>query len=91
MENTLKALDTSIVKVERLRDVEKSFVIRMKNQDVIMQDGELTKGDILSSGTKAGIAIAGIITAIINGDNGFYYCDEKFSYIHTDIEKAFCH
>ena len=89
MENTLKALDTSIVKVERLRDVEKSFVIRMKNQDVIMQDGELTKGDILSSGTKAGIAIAGIVTAIINGDNGFYYCDEKFSYIHTDIEKAF--
>ena len=89
LENTLKALDTSIVKVERLRDVEKSFVIRMKNQDVIMQDGELTKGDILSSGTKAGIAIAGIITAIINGDNGFYYCDEKFSYIHTDIEKAF--
>ena len=89
LENTLKALDTSIVKVERLRDVEKAFVIRMKNQDVIMQDGELTKGDILSSGTKAGIAIAGIITAIINGDNGFYYCDEKFSYIHTDIEKAF--
>ena len=89
LENTLKALDTSIVKVERLRDVEKSFVIRMKNQDVIMQDGELTKGDILSSGTKAGIAIAGIVTAIINGDNGFYYCDEKFSYIHTDIEKAF--
>lgn len=89
LENTLKALDTSIVKVERLQDVEKSFVIRMKNQDVIMQDGELTKGDILSSGTKAGIAIAGIVTAIINGDNGFYYCDEKFSYIHTDIEKAF--
>lgn len=89
LENTLKALDTSIVKVERLRDVEKSFVIRMKNQDVIMQDGELTKGDILSSGTKAGIAIAGIVTAIINGDNGFYYCDEKFSYTHTDIEKAF--
>ena len=61
----------------------------MRNQDVIIQDGELTKSDILSSGTKAGITIAGMVTAIINGENGFYYCNEKFSYIHTDIEKAF--
>ena len=30
-----------------------------------------------------------MVASIINGDNGFYYCDEKFSYIHTDIEKAF--
>ena len=89
LENTLKALDTSIIKVEKLRDVKNSFVIRMKNQDVIIQDGELTKADTLSSGTKAGIAVAGMLTAIINGENGFYYCDEKFSYIHTDIEKAF--
>ena len=89
LENTLKALDTSIIKVEKIRDVENSFVIRMRNQDVIIQDGKLTKSDILSSGTKAGIAIAGMVTAIINGENGFYYCDEKFSYIHTDIEKAF--
>ena len=43
-----------------------SFVIRMKNQDVIIQDGELTKADTLSSGTKAGIAVAGMLTAIIN-------------------------
>lgn len=89
LEKTLKALDTSIIKVEKIRDVENSFVVRMKTQDVIIQDGELTKRDILSSGTKAGIAIAGMVTAIIRGDNGFYYCDEKFSYIHTDIEKAF--
>lgn len=89
LENTLKALDTSIIKVEKIRDVENSFVIRMRNQDVIIQDGKLTKSNILSSGTKAGITIAGMVTAIINGENGFYYCDEKFSYIHTDIEKAF--
>lgn len=28
------------------------------------------------------------MTSIIEGRNSFYYCDEKFSYIHSDIEKA---
>ena len=68
-------------------DVSNAF--RVFSKTVIIQDGELTKADTLSSGTKAGIAVAGMLTAIINGENGFYYCDEKFSYIHTDIEKAF--
>lgn len=26
--------------------------------------------------------------SIKKNTNGFYYCDEKFSYIHSDIEKA---
>lgn len=89
LENTLRALDPSIAKVEKVDSVKNTFVLRMKGQDVIIQDGKIIKTDILSSGTKAGIAIANILTAIINGNNGFYYCDEKFSYIHTDVEKAF--
>lgn len=89
LENTLKALDPSIIKVEKILNVKNTFVVRMKYQDVIIQDGKIIKSDVLSSGTKAGIAIANMVASIINGDNGFYYCDEKFSYIHTDIEKAF--
>lgn len=89
LEYTLKALDPSITKVDRIDNVENSFVLRMQNQSVIMQDGKIIEPNILSSGTKAGIAIANVVASIINGDNGFYYCDEKFSYIHSDIEKAF--
>lgn len=89
LENTLKALDPSIKKVEKIDVVENTFVLRKENQNVIMQDGKIIDTNVLSSGTKAGIDIANVVSAIINGDNGFYYCDEKFSYIHSDIEKAF--
>lgn len=86
---TLKALDPAIKSVEQIKNVENTFVLRMNNRDVVMQDGKVINTNILSSGTKSGIAIADVVTSIINGSNGFYYCDEKFSYIHSDIEKAF--
>lgn len=89
LENTLIALDPSIRKVEKIHNVEDAFIIHMDHQSVIMQDGKVIDTNILSSGTKAGIGIAGVLASIINGDYGFYYCDEKFSYIHSDIEKAF--
>lgn len=89
LDRTLRALDPSIKAVEKIDMVENSYVIRMKNQDLIIQDGEVIKNNILSSGTKEGIDIAQMLAAIENGDNGFYYCDEKFSYVHSDIEKAF--
>ena len=43
---------------------------------------------MLSSGTKIGIDIAELITSIIENTHSFYYCDEKFTYIQSDIEKA---
>lgn len=89
LENTLRALDSSIKKVEKIDSVKNTFVLRRDDHDVIMQDGKIIDTNILSSGTKAGIDIANVVAAIINGENGFYYCDEKFSYIHSDIEKAF--
>ena len=89
LEHTLKALDPSIERVERIEGVEGAFVLRMGIRDVIMQNGKTVDSNILSSGTKAGIAIADFVAAIRNGENGFYYCDEKFSFIHSDIEKAF--
>ena len=89
LEKTLRALDPSIIRVEAIEAVEDSFVIRMENKDIIMQDGKLVDTNILSSGTMSGIAIANVMASIINGTNGFYYCDEKFSYIHSDIERAF--
>lgn len=89
LDYTLRALDPSIIKVEKLREVKDSYVIRMKQQDLIIQDGEVIRNNILSSGTKAGIAVAQMISGIIQGAYQFYYCDELFSYVHSDVEKAF--
>jgi AAA15 family ATPase/GTPase len=89
LRHTLKALDPSIEKINKLKGVENSYVIRTKNNELIVQDGEIVKESFLSSGTKSGLDIADMIASIKNGINGFYYCDEKFSYVHSDIEKAF--
>mgnify|MGYP000320382135 FL=1 len=89
LEKTLKALDPSIEKVEELNDIDDSYVIRMKSKNVIIQEGSIVNESILSSGTKAGLEIARIVGSILTNRNQFYYCDEKFSYVHSDIEKAF--
>lgn len=89
LDYTLRALDPSIKVVEKISEVENSYVIRMLNQDIVIQDGQVIKNNILSSGTMAGIDIAYMLSSIKEGANSFYYCDEKFSYIHSDIEKAF--
>ena len=89
LDHVLRSLDSLIKKVEKLEEVENTYVIRTENRDLVMQDGKVISNDILSSGTRAGIDIAGVIAAIRFGECGFYYCDEKFSYIHSDMEKAF--
>lgn len=87
--NILKTLDPSIEEVRKLDEVKNSYVITLKGEDLIIQDGEFVKkNNILSSGTKSGLDIAYITSAIKKNTNVFYYCDEKFSYIHSDIEKA---
>ena len=88
LENILKALDPSIQSVTESRDVDNAYVIRLQNRSVILQDGELFTTDILSSGTKAGVEIANVVSSLIQEHYSFYYCDEKFPYIHSDIEKA---
>ena len=89
LDYTLRALDPSIQKVEKVKKVKNAYVVRMEQQDLIIQDGEVIKNNILSSGTKSGIDIARILSGICEENYGFYYCDEKFSYVQSDIEKAF--
>ena len=86
--NILKSLDPAILSVELSQDVENSYVIRFKDKAVVLQDGELFKTNLLSSGTKAGVEVAPIISSLLQGKYTFYYCDEKFTYIHSDVEKA---
>ena len=88
LENILKALDPSVVCVEKSQDVDNAYVIRIHGKAIILQDGETFNTNVLSSGTKAGVEVAAIISTLIQGKNTFYYCDEKFPYIHSEIEKA---
>lgn len=43
--------------------------------------------EILSSGTVEGIDVAMFLAAMAVKESSFYYCDEHFSYIQSDIEK----
>ncbi len=84
----LQALDTDILSVEEIEEVENSFVIRKENHSVIIQDGKTITDSKLSSGTRSGITIARMIGSIRQSFAGCYYCDEKFSFIHSELEKA---
>lgn len=88
LENILKALDPSIVSVAISTEVKRAYVIRLKDRDVVLQDAERFTTSVLSSGTKAGVEVARIISSLLQGHVSFCYCDEKFSYIHSDVEKA---
>lgn len=88
LECTLKTLDPSIEYVEKIDGLDDSYIIFTKPKPVIIQDGKIINKDLLSSGTREGIEIAGTIADIAEEKCTFYYCDEKFSYIHSDIEKA---
>ncbi len=89
LERTLKILDPRIVSVARVRETENTCVIFYRNQEVVLQDGRTLPPFVLSSGTAEGIGIAEILASMRMGLYGFYYCDEKFSHIHSDMERAF--
>lgn len=88
LNSVLKTLDASILSIEKSEEVENSYIIRSTNGDVFVQNGEIIKNNILSSGTKVGIDISYIISSMIKSNHKFYYCDEKFTYIQSDVEIA---
>lgn len=88
LENILKSLDPSVRDVKISQDVDNAYVVHHSDSAIILQNGERFTTDLLSSGTKAGVEVANMLSSLIQRQNSFYYCDEKFSYIHSDIEKA---
>ncbi len=88
LQNILKALDPSIQAVEKSQEIDNAYVIRLHNKSIILQDGETFDTEYLSSGTKAGVEVAKVVSALIQNVYSFYYCDEKFPYAHSDIEKS---
>lgn len=89
LERVLRVLDVGITHVDVVPDAKNSYNIHMMTgQNVLIQEGHVVDSAQLSSGTKAGIGIADILTAMTEHRCGFYYCDERFSYIQSEIEKA---
>lgn len=89
LRQTLQTLDPRIVKVEEVPNLKNSYAIVYPNNSVLIQDGAIASPDKLSSGTKDGVGIAQILTGMKLDAHEFYYCDEKFSHIHTELEKTF--
>lgn len=84
----LQTLDTQIQDVEKSKEVENSYIIRSENGDVLIQNGEVVDKNILSSGTRMGLDIGYILSSLKQNRHEFYYCDEKFSFVHSDVEIA---
>ncbi|VWL85267.1 AAA family ATPase [Oceanivirga miroungae] len=84
--NILKTLDNNIEKVYALNQIDKAYAIKFSDRQVIVQNGKVVDNSTLSSGTKSGINISALISMIYKDYTGLYYCDEKFSYINSEIE-----
>ena len=80
-------LDPSLQDVSISKDLKNTFIIRRKDAEIIIQDGKLLNPELLSSGTREGIDVAVFLASMQAGKSGFYYCDEHFSYIQSDIER----
>ena len=80
-------LDPTLTDVSVAKDLKDSFIIRRRGTEIIIQDGKLLNRDVLSSGTAEGIDVAVFLASMGCHDGSFYYCDEHFSYIQSDIEK----
>lgn len=89
LEDVLKALDPRLRKVSVVENSSNAFVIDGDGFNTILQDGKLTNPDVLSSGTREGIDIASVLASMKLHASSFYFCDEKFSHIHSEAEKAF--
>lgn len=88
LERILKTLDPSIEKVVKMEEVDNAYAIKIEDRSVIIQDGKILDTEVLSSGTKAGLDISYIIASLVGDIHDLYYCDELFSYVNSDIEKA---
>lgn len=80
-------LDPSLKNVTISKEIDNSFIIKRGADTIIIQDGKLLNKELLSSGTIEGIDVALFMASMISKESKLYYCDEHFSYIHSDIEK----
>lgn len=88
--NVLVTMDSSIKDVYPSSELPDSFIIDFYDKDAVAVTNKAKLSAIrrLSSGTKYAVNIAGVIYSIKKHRNGFYFVDEQFSYVNSDIEIA---
>ena len=84
----LATLDPSLTDISILEGAKDTFLIKRRGTEILIQDGKLLNREVLSSGTAEGIDVAVFLASMLTKDRMFYYCDEHFSYIHSEIEKS---
>ena len=80
-------LDPTLTDVSFAKGLKDSPVIRRRGKEIIVQEGKLLNRELLSSGTAEGIDVAVFLASMVSTRNCFYYYDEHFSYIQSDIKK----
>lgn len=91
LESILKVFDPSIDKVTINPLMEKCFYIYFKasNDPLVVENNKpLFAINYMSSGTKYAFNIADIIWGLKRDMFGFYYLDEQFSFVNSEIELA---
>ena len=88
--SVLSTMDPSIENVYPSAELRDSFIVVFHDGDSIAITNGAKLGSIrrLSSGTKYAVNVAGVIYAIKKHRNGFYFVDEQFSYVGSDVEIA---
>ncbi len=87
----LKTFDGSVKSVSPSKEVDNSYIVSFENskKTIAITDGDkLSQIKVLSSGSKYAINIADTLFAIKKHENGFYFIDEQFSYVNSDLEIA---
>lgn len=83
----LATLDPTLTDIRQINEAKDTFLIKRRGTEVFIQEGKLLNRDVLSSGTAEGIDVAVFLASMASMGETFYYCDEHFSSIHSDIEK----
>ena len=88
MLKVLSSFDNSIVSVVPSNELPDTFIATFSNGKVspITHRDKLSEIKYFSSGTKYAVNIANVIYYIKKHKNGFYYVDEQFSYVNSDLE-----
>ena len=86
----LQSFDPSVEDVIISNELNDTFVIKFDNgkTEAITHGKKLSDLNILSAGTKNVVNIASAIFSIKKHSNGFYYLDEQFSFVNSDLEIA---
>lgn len=91
LKKTLITLDPRIEDVKQMEGTTDTYMVVYPHCSVLIKRGMVVSPDkdILSKGTVEGIGIAVLIASMKTHRSEFYYCDEKFSHIHSEAEKAY--